>query len=65
MNESLEANKPQLEQKIKQAQQERMESREMTQKYLPALEEKVTTLMLQLEEQCNNNYMAQECAPEN
>jgi hypothetical protein len=63
MNESLEANKPQLEQKIKQAQQERMESREMTQKYLPALEEKVTTLMLQLEEQCNINHMAQECAP--
>lgn len=56
MNESLEANKPQLELKIKQAQQERLESREMIQKYLPALEEKVTTLMLQLEEQ------SQECA---
>jgi BRCA1-associated protein len=51
MNESLEANKPQLELKIKQAQQERFESREMIQKYLPALKEKVTKLMLQLEEQ--------------
>lgn len=61
MNESLEANKPQLEQRINQAQQQRMESREMIQKYLPALEEKVTTLILQLEEHSSN--MEQECAP--
>ena len=53
MNESLEANIPQLELKIKQAQKDRNESKEMIQKYLPALEEKVTTLMLQLEEQSN------------
>ncbi|KAL3908429.1 MAG: hypothetical protein SGILL_008483 [Bacillariaceae sp.] len=50
MNESLKANKPGLEQQIQQAQSERIASREMIQKYVPALEEKVTTLMLQLED---------------
>jgi BRCA1-associated protein len=50
MNESMKANKPGLEQQIQQAQSERIASREMIQKYVPALEEKVTTLMLQLEE---------------
>lgn len=50
MNESLEANKIPLELKIKKAQREQIDSREMLQKCLPALEEKVTTLMLQLEE---------------
>jgi BRCA1-associated protein len=49
MNESLEANKPGLEQRILEAQREQIASREMIQKYVPALEEKVTTLMLQLE----------------
>lgn len=53
MNESLEANKAPLERKIKQAQRERIESQRMIQKYLPALEEKVTFLMLQLEESMN------------
>ena len=43
-NESLQANKAPLEQKIKQAQQDRLESREMIQKYLLAFAEKVTTL---------------------
>lgn len=50
LNESLEANKPALQLRIQQAQRERIESREMIQKHLPALEEKLTTLMLQLEE---------------
>jgi BRCA1-associated protein len=50
MNESLEKNQPALQQRIQQAQRERIESREMIQNYLPRLEEKVTTLMLQLEE---------------
>jgi BRCA1-associated protein len=70
MNESLEANKAPLERKIKQAQQERSESREMIQKYLPALEEKVTLLMLQLEESMNtippsssSPSPMEECAP--
>eukprot|EP00934_Nitzschia_sp_Nitz4_P004075 Nitzschia sp. Nitz4//scaffold202_size38995//34114//35856//NITZ4_007637-RA/size38995-processed-gene-0.50-mRNA-1//-1//CDS//3329541399//4065//frame0 len=50
MNESLEANKVPLERKIQQAQREQIASRELLQKTLPSLEEKVTTLMLQLEE---------------
>lgn len=50
MNESLEANQPGLQHRIQQAQRERIESRDMIQKHLPALEEKLTTLMLQLEE---------------
>lgn len=54
MNESLEANKAPLERKIQQVQRDQVESREMIQKYLPALEEKVTTLMLQLEESMNS-----------
>jgi BRCA1-associated protein len=66
MNESLEANKAPLELKIKQAQRESIESREMIQKYLPALEEKVTTLMLQLEESMTTNTLVpgKECAPD-
>jgi hypothetical protein len=66
MNESLEANKIPLERKIKQAQREQIDSREMFQKYLPALEEKVTTLMLQLEESLNttNTPATAECAPD-
>lgn len=51
MNESLEANKPQIDLRIQQAQKQRIESQEMIQKYLPALEEKVTTLIMQLEQQ--------------
>ncbi|KAG7369230.1 zinc finger type UBF domain containing protein [Nitzschia inconspicua] len=49
MNESLETNKPCLEKRIQEAQREQIASREMIQKYIPALEEKVTTLMLKLE----------------
>jgi BRCA1-associated protein len=48
MNESLEANKGPLEQRIKEAQREQVASREMLLMHLPALEEKVTSLMLQL-----------------
>lgn len=48
MNESLQANKGPLEQRIKEVQHQQIESRDMLQKHLPALEEKVTTLMLQL-----------------
>jgi BRCA1-associated protein len=54
MNESLESNQPALQVRIQQAQRERIESREMIQNYLPRLEEKVTTLMLQLEESMGN-----------
>ena len=50
MNESLEANKPALKHRIQQAGRERNETRDMIRKYLPALEEKVTKLMLELEE---------------
>jgi len=50
MNESLESNKAPLERKIQQVQRDQIASREMLQRYLPALEEKVTKLMLQLEE---------------
>ena len=50
MNESLEANKTPFQQQIADAQRQRMDAQEMVQKYLPALEEKVTSLMLQLEE---------------
>jgi BRCA1-associated protein len=64
MNESLEANKAPLGRKIRQAQRERIESREMIQKYLPALEEKVTMLMLQLEESMNTPSQIKECAPD-
>jgi BRCA1-associated protein len=55
MNESLQANKAPLERKIKQAQRAQIESREMFQRRLPELEEKLTTLMLQLEESLNTN----------
>jgi BRCA1-associated protein len=66
MNESLEANKAPLQLKIEQAQRERMESQQMIQKYLPALEEKVTSLMLQLEESTTSTSAgeAKECAPD-
>jgi hypothetical protein len=60
MNESLEANKPQIEIKIQQAQKQRVESREMVQKYLPALEEKVTTLITQLEQQDTTHLVSQD-----
>ena len=70
MNESLESNKAPLQRKIEQAQLGRLESQQMIQKYLPALEEKVTSLMLQLEESatsCIGGASAeskQECAPD-
>jgi BRCA1-associated protein len=66
MNESLEANKAYLELKIQHAQYERMESQQMIQMYLPALEQKVTSLMLQLEESttATSTGEAKECAPD-
>ena len=50
MNESLQTNKGPLLQRITEAQQEQAASREMLLRHLPALEEKVTALMLQLTE---------------
>ena len=50
MNESLEANKAQMKRQVLEAQRQRIEAREMIQNCLPPLEEKVTLLMLQLEE---------------
>jgi BRCA1-associated protein len=58
MNESLEANKALFQRKIGDAQRQRMDAREMVEKYLPALEEKVTSLMLQLEE---SNHQEMKC----
>lgn len=49
MNESLVANKEPLKREIKQAQRERAEAREMVDRCLPQLEEKVRRLMMQLE----------------
>ena len=48
LNESLQANKGPLEQRLKEAQLELAASRDMLLKHLPPLEEKVTALMLQL-----------------
>lgn len=48
MNESLEANKEPLKRKIKECQRQSIEAKERMQQSLPALEEKVTKLMLQL-----------------
>jgi hypothetical protein len=48
MNESLDSNKPQLKHSIQQAGRERNESNDMIQKYLPSLEEQLSSLMLQL-----------------
>jgi BRCA1-associated protein len=58
MNESLEANKALFQRKIGDAQRQRMDAREMVEKYWPALEEKVTSLMLQLEE---SNHQEMKC----
>jgi ATP phosphoribosyltransferase regulatory subunit HisZ len=52
MNESLEANKAPLNLDIIQAQKEEMEARRMFEECLPPLQEKVTSLMLQLENEC-------------
>jgi BRCA1-associated protein len=49
MNESLEANKAPLNRQIIQAQKEQMEARHVFDECLPPLQEKVTSLMLQLE----------------
>ena len=49
MNESLEANKDPLNRQVLEAQQEMSESRRMVQECLPPLQDKVTQLMLQLE----------------
>jgi BRCA1-associated protein len=53
MNESLEANKEPTKRQIMESQRQRAEARDMLQKCLPPLEEKVTKLMLQLEESMN------------
>mmetsp|Transcript_62678 Transcript_62678/g.152579 ORF Transcript_62678/g.152579 Transcript_62678/m.152579 type:complete len:1219 (+) Transcript_62678:11-3667(+) len=53
MNESLEKNLPALKVRIKEAQRERIESRKMFQETLPSLEEKLSALMLQLEDSTN------------
>ena len=55
MNESLEANKVPLQRKIAEAQRQRRDASEMFQTYLPALEAKVTSLMLQLEESSSSS----------
>lgn len=48
MNESLEANKAPLKQKIKEAQRQRREARDQIEQCLPVLEEKVTALLQEL-----------------
>lgn len=50
MNESLKENKGSMKQKIMEAQRERAEAKDMIQKCMPPLEEKLRKLMLQLEE---------------
>jgi BRCA1-associated protein len=60
MNESLESNKAPLKRKISEAQRQRIDARNMIQMYLPALEEKVRTLMLELE---GSQPEPRECAP--
>jgi hypothetical protein len=50
MNESLKENKGAMKQKIIEAQRERAEAKDMIQKCMPPLEEKLRKLMLQLEE---------------
>jgi BRCA1-associated protein len=54
MNDSLQTNKSSLDQRIQEAQRDQVGSREMMLKYVPALEEKVTTLILQLEDSIEN-----------
>ena len=53
MNESLEANKAPMRRQIMDSQRQRAEARDMFQQCLPPLEEKVTVLMLRLEESLN------------
>jgi BRCA1-associated protein len=48
MNESLEANKAQNEQRITRARQQQQETRDMLDSYLPALEAKLEKLMIEL-----------------
>jgi BRCA1-associated protein len=50
MNESLEANKEVLKRRVEESQRQRTEARNMIQQSLPLLEEKLSLLMLQLEE---------------
>lgn len=49
MNESLEANKTPMQEQLRQAHESRTETRKLYQNLLPPLQEKVTRLMLQLE----------------
>jgi len=50
MNESLEKNKAALHEKIQQALRDQQESREMFKRYIPALEAKVSKLIMELTE---------------
>jgi hypothetical protein len=63
MNESLEANKAPMKRQIMEAQRQRAEARDMIQKCLPPLEEKLRMLMLQLEASMNEENN-QEQAPD-
>jgi len=71
MNESLEKNKEPLKRRIVEAQRERSERMDQLQQRMPALEEKVTMLMLQLtdetgmEGETTSVAAATECAPPN
>ena len=55
MNESLEANKVPMKRQVAEAQRQRTEARDMVRSCLPPLEEKVTMLMLQLEDAMNGS----------
>ena len=65
MNESLEENKAPMKQKIEEAQRERAEAKDMIQKCMPPLEEKLTKLMLQLEESMNVEQSAEQAPSAN
>lgn len=56
MNESLEANKNPIKRQINEAQRERSEARDVIGNCLPALEEKVGMLMLQLEDNADTDH---------
>lgn len=55
MNESLEANKVALKKDLERAQRDRFETNVLFDECLPPLQEKVTTLMLQLESETSRN----------
>lgn len=65
LNESLEANREPLRRQVEQAQRDRVEQRKVLEACLPTLQEKVTRLMLQLENAMNINSREAEgdCKP--